>query len=33
MNTRSIKIAAAAGIAIATGSLLAGVPLNNLQGT
>ena len=33
MNTRIIKIAAAAGIAIASGSLLAGVPLNNLQGT
>ena len=33
MNDRNIKIAAIAGIAAAAGSLFAGVPLNNLQGT
>ena len=33
MNDKNIKIAAIAGIAAAAGSLFAGVPLNNLQGT
>ena len=33
MNTKNIKIAAAAGIAAVAGELFAGVPLNNLQGT
>ena len=33
MNDRNIKIAAIAGITAAAGSLFAGVPLNNLQGT
>ena len=33
MNDKNIKIAAIAGIAVAAGSLFAGVPLNNLQGT
>ena len=33
MNDNNIKIAAIAGIAAAAGSLFAGVPLNNLQGT
>ena len=32
-NNKCIKTAIAAGVAAATGSLLAGVPLNNLQGT
>ena len=33
MNNKNIKIAVVAGIAAAAGSLSAGVPLNNLQGT
>ena len=33
MNDKNIKIAAIAGITAAAGSLFAGVPLNNLQGT
>ena len=33
MNSKNIKIAVIAGITATTGSLFAGVPLNNLQGT